>query len=300
MDIPQAMIDAAESHSDEILALAGVTGWDVGLAESGDGLTGDYAIRIYVADLSAAQVPDSYDGFPTNVLEATFALDADTNRYDPLIAGCEIENGDSDDLLGSNGTLGVIVHNTDRDVLCGLTCAHVVCVGNFHAGDQICQPARTAAGPPPPANVIGLLSDFSIENDAAIFEIRESITPTRAILDIGAVAGSRSLPAIDPASLPHVRKRGRTTPLTDGHIIARQRLATTDQNGRTLPPHVTVLAVSPLPFSGRGDSGAAIVDDDAMVLGMHFARSDSDGKYGLAIPWDDLAARFPIEVATGP
>ena len=303
MDIPEEMFVAAEAASDVILALPGVTGWDVGIGESGGELTGDYAIRIYVAGLDqvdTSSFPGDFGGFPVSLVDGGFELDVDSNRYDPLVGGCEIENGQGFNFLGFNGTLGVIVRHTQRNVLCGLTNAHVLCVGNFGVGNAICQPARSGAGFPDPANIVGVLTDWNFDHDCAIFEIPDRLTPTRAIAGIGPVAGSRPLPEIDPNNLTRVRKRGRTTELTFGHVIARQRMVTTDPDGNAVPPHFTVRldrAHSAPPYSAGGDSGSAVVDDANFVLGLHFGRN-SGGTFGMAIPFDDVEACFPIEVAT--
>ncbi|ADP82012.1 serine protease [Pseudofrankia inefficax] len=301
MDVPEEMFEVAEAHSEEILALPDVTGWDVGLAEYGDELSTDYAIRIYVNDLSSVedgQLPTDFDGYPTNILEGRLELDAlpDLARYDPLIAGCEIENGDLD--VGSSGTLGMVVRHTERDVLCGLTCAHVLCFAGYGIGDAVCQPARVAGGSPEPANVIGGLTDWNLDYDCAIFELRESITPELEILEIGPVAGSvLDIPEIDPYNLVKVSKRGRTTGLTWGHIIGYNRIVTWDSSGRRTPAYLLVRLdpACPKPTIGAGgDSGAVLVDDVGRVVGLY--RGHLGDRYGMAIPWKHIAGCLPIDV----
>jgi hypothetical protein len=299
MDIPEEMFESAESYSDQILSLPGVSGWDVGIAEYDGELSSEYAIRIYVDDLRRVdwQYPSDFDGYPTNYLEGQFEFDVDTTRYDPLIAGCQVENGSLD--VSSSGTLGLIVHHRVRDVLCGLTNAHVLCFGNFSRGDSICQPARTSSGPPAPADIVGLLFDWNFDHDCAIFELRESITPDLAMLGLGRVRGSRSVPEVDPNNFLRVSKRGVATGVTSGFIIGRNRISTTDQNGKTMPPHLLVridLASSVPPYSMEGDSGAGVLDDDGYAVGIHVGHYGPP--YGLVIPWGDIAGCFPIDVAT--
>lgn len=303
MDIPEDLFSAAESESDAIMAMPGVTHWDVGVLEQEGELTEDYGIRVYVSDLAAYgdELPSEINGYPTCLIEEEFALDADTARYDPLVAGCEIENGDSYDSLGTSGTLGLIARGLDGDRLFGVTNAHVLCTGDYKVGNQVCQPARTSGGPPAPSNVIGLLYDWSFEHDCAVFEIPQSISPLLEVLQIGTVTGSRPVPEIDPQRLPEVRKRGRTTGLKYGRVIGRNRLAVTDQSGSTTPPCMTIrldVAYSSIPWSQGGDSGAAIVDSANYVVGLHFARADTTGRYGLAIPWQDVRDSLSVEVAT--
>lgn len=303
MDVPEEMFSTAESESETILAMPGVTHWDVGILEQEGELTEDYAIRIYVEDLSAYgdELPGEIGGHPTCLIEERFALDADTARYDPLVAGCEIENGESFGSLGTSGTLGMFARDLSGDRLFGVSNAHVLCTGDYGVGDRICQPGRTTGGPPDPSNVIGQLSGWNFDHDCAIFEIPQSISPLLDVLEIGKVTGSRPVPEIDPYHLTEVRKRGRTTGLKNGLVIGRNRIPTTDQAGGTTPPSLTIRIdqrFSSLPWSQAGDSGAAIVDSAGYVVGLHFARADTTGAYGLAIPWADVRNCLSVEVAT--
>ncbi len=96
MKIPEDMLRAASEVNDELRSRPGVTGVDVGLKEVNGKLTNQFAIRIYVAekktDLPAGQVlPSEINGHRTDVLEATFEVQGDWTRYDPLVGGCAVE-----------------------------------------------------------------------------------------------------------------------------------------------------------------------------------------------------------------
>jgi hypothetical protein len=108
--------------------------------------------------------------------------------------------------------------------------------------------------------------------DCAIASIDDDITKVHEIVDIGAVAGSGEAVVGDA-----VRKRGRTTGLTEGEVIDVASV-TTSSAGHSFTDQLRIAPTADHPrWSNSGDSGSAVVNEDNQVVGIHWGGSDGRG-----------------------
>jgi hypothetical protein len=298
-----AILAAKESVEDELLRRPGVTGVDVGYKYVDGERTEQIAIRVLVANKrnvpEAQAVPETIDGIPTDVIERTFELHADTGRYTPVRGGISIGPCRAIGGFVFTGTLGAIVRDNATGNPMLLSNFHVMCVDNgWSVGDTMAQPSRVDTGSCP-ADVVGTLQRavLSTSVDGAVSSL-SGRTHSCEIVDIGAVAGTAAA-SIGMA----VRKRGRTTGLTHGTVDSISLSVNVDYGdgigNRILTNQIGIAPNTTLnpSFGERGDSGSVVVNASRQVVGLYFAGA-SDGT-GVANPIAAVLSALNISMCTG-
>jgi hypothetical protein len=280
-----------------LLKLEGVTGVDVGFKYAGGKRTDEIAIRVLVKKkksvLEKQTVPAEINGIKTDVIEMEIfplvkskklddaSLLSDATKYSTVKGGISLG---PERVIGGYvyvGTLGCIVKDnvTNNPVL--LSNFHVMCVDSgWHVGDHMCQPGRVDGGVPA-TDRIGDLARAVLSGhvDGAICSLSGRPYDC-SIVDIGDVKGTAA--AVLNAA---VRKRGRTTLLTNGFVDSINATVNIDYGDglgvHTLTNQIGIrpdTATSPK-FSDHGDSGSVVVDANNKVVGLLFAGNTSGYTY---------------------
>jgi hypothetical protein len=222
------------------------------------------------------RIPDSIRGVRTDVIEHGQIKPqvADTNLYNPLFGGCQIQVGNQ------FGTLGCLVYV--GQTLYGLTNQHVVSA----SGNKVYQPTNSKH------NGIGT-SGTSILNqyiDAALIQLdgrtgQAKVLRTPLVNGQCTVVRTRGSYTIRPIDIRgrgyQVKKYGRTTGLTIGFV--------THLDYTVIKPDGSIMYdqifISPewIPFAEAGDSGAVCMDLYGRVVGLFWGVSDS-GDVGGGCP----------------
>jgi len=277
----------------------------IGMKETAGQFEDRLAIFVYVAAKQpmqqvpeAERIPDSVNGYVTDVVVFRPVPTTDVNRYEPMRGGIQISRPvPGNPVLGvvSFGTLGCLVRRRVDGRLLLLTCAHVV----ESLNQKMHQPALGETG----AQVIGVSVDLRtagapLLHDFAVIEPNSLRSLQKSIEGIGPVKGV----AIDAAATLNtvVKKRGARTLLTKGRVR------------RLIPggvPAISLLEISTDPpgqrFAGKGDSGSVVLNEDDDVVGLLYAVPDEDvgpdfSSRGLAIPIETVQATLQIDVAVEP
>ncbi len=262
----------------ELKTIPGVEGVGVGFKETNGRLTDEIVFRVYVREKLPTdavppeqRIPAEIRGIPTDVL--TLSRDQpqdDTEKYRPLKGGIQIGNGS-----GSVGTLGCLAKRNDEEDWVVVSNHHVLMAGDKSLSDDIDagQPdycACCCCG----CNEIGKVLNAAIGGlvDCAIASINADITKVHEIVEIGAVAGSAEAVVGDV-----VRKRGRTTGLTEGEVID-VNYPTTSTAGHSFTDQLRIAPAAGFErWSNSGDSGSAVVNEDNQVVGIHWGGSEGRG-----------------------
>ena len=313
----------------DLLALPGVVGVDIGEKITGGRRTGRLGIVVYVRHkYSAARlrrdqvVPAEIEGVVTDVVaddavlhRALLARDAEfppargAERHDHVLGGISIGPWRSVVLAPPDaprpgeyvivGTLGALVTDrTGNGRIMALTTFHAACVDDAWAvGDEMVHPSR-ADGGTGPADVFGTLCRAALSGsvDGAAILLAPDLFHRPSIVDIGLVTGSAVA-----ARGTVVRKRGRTTGLTTGRIVsvdATVRLDYRDGLGiRTLRDQLRIEAVGGGPIGDYGDSGSAFVDNDNRVVGLYVA-GNAAGTAAFASPIGKVLQELDVDLIT--
>jgi len=275
-----------------------VTGVDVGYKYSNGKRTDEITIRVHVKKKKAKvsekeMIPKTINGIKTDVIEMEvypqmlsqkvedISVFADTTTYSTLKGGISIGPERTINGYVYTGTLGCIAkdNTTNNPVL--LSNFHVMCVdNNWNVGDYMCQPSRVDTGVPGTDRVGAIIrAVLSSKVDGAICSISGRPTDC-SIVDIGDVKGTAS--AVMNAA---VKKRGRTTLLTEGFVDAIN--ATINVNFgpsigvKTFTNQIGIrpdTSVNPK-FSQSGDSGSVVVNSANKIIGLLFAGNDAGYTY---------------------
>lgn len=303
-EVPAELLAAKDAIKDQLMALPGVTGVGVGFEEVGGEPTGRLAIRVFVEskfDVPDDQaIPTDVFGFPTDVVEAVWELEQlpDVTRHDPLVGG--ISGGPCD--LFHGGTLGGVVRANASGRFMMVSNAHVL--GSEPPDETV--PPRRALQPERdpghcPADEIGGIVRSSQADPTAAFTVDAAAIlvdgprPTHPdIVEVGTVRGT----AVPAPGLP-VRKRGRTTGLTFGHIFDVEVDLESDPGGHQLNRQFTVQVDGNLStrWSASGDSGSFVVTADDRVVGLHWG---AGGGLGGANPIHHVERVLDVAVAFKP
>ncbi|MGO1050525.1 hypothetical protein [Crossiella sp. CA198] len=299
-------------HEDTLLDLPGVVAVDIGAQTTGGLRTGRPAIVVSVRVKRPARtvahgqlLPAEIDGVPVDVIEedvllhpALLRADAAPERsgesYPALVGGISVGPCRSIQMVPPQapeageyvtvGTLGLLVAaRADRRRVFGLTNFHIACVDDAWAvGDAMTHPSRVDGGRCP-ADIVGSLASSALSGcvDAALIALTPDRPWRREIAQLGRPGGCA------PALLGSlVRKRGRTTGLTQGVVVSTDVTLCLDYGDslgrRRLRDQIRVTAAEGI-FGDRGDSGAVLVDPDNQVVGLHCAGTLGGGS-GFANP----------------
>ncbi len=300
---------------DDFLERPGVVGVDIGEKVVGGVRTGVPAIVVYVQrKRTSAQftIPPDVLGVPTDVVEDTFFPHhtlawpegvSGAERHELLLGGIGVGPGravrlvppdvpEVDDYLVA-GTLGALVTPRGRRRTMGLTSFHIACVDDAWAvGDPMVHPSRVDGGHPY-RDRIGMLARAALSGtvDAAAILLTTSRV-LAAVVGVGPVAGNGKARVGQ-----RVRKRGRTTALTEGYVASTEAAITLDFGAglgvRTLRDQIRVEG----PFADHGDSGAVLLDDDNRVVGLYCGGSP---KRGFANPIANVLDQLDVDLIVGP
>jgi hypothetical protein len=320
----------------QLFKIPGVNVVGIGGREK-DGLpTGERVIKVFVtkkkpaAELAPAEViPRVFEGVMIDVVEggplrrssdvggapesrSTFP---DINPYDPLRGGVSVA------IEGQNGlgTLGCFLWDrNDSTAIYALTNHHVVAAnGKLSRSRRVLHPGLPDSSVPPPAAIVeqtafGIVAAGGNEaiRDAAIIRLNPFTLWVPYIEDIGFVAGTHTITQAEADSQTYeVRKRGSTTKLTGGVVVAVDSsiphffgvndVEVVVKGAMVIRPKVTAhpdIPAEPGIFADLGDSGSVVVNDDNEVVGLLFG---SDGRpnvsthgSGYATPISTVLRRF--------
>lgn len=303
-----------QKKEDELLAINGVTGVDVGKKIVKGKKTAEDAIRVYVKKKRKnvpdnEKIPEEIDGVKTDVIEATFELHpmavavadierkADTGTYDPLLGGISIGPCGAVGGYVYTGTLGCMVKDRETQEVLMMTNYHVL-AEKWPVGEQVVQPSRVDTGSCPADLVGSLVRSVISENvDGAVARITNR-THNCSIHEIGDVKGKGS------ATVGmNVRKRGRTTGYTHGIVDSIDATVTVpyDHGDQILRNQILidVDTSQSTQFGNSGDSGSVVVDGENKIVGLYFAGT-SDGSLGVANPIDAVLNELNVDLCVKP
>ncbi|MFF0945485.1 hypothetical protein ACFYE2_14840 [Kocuria sp. CPCC 205300] len=254
-------------------------------------------------------IPQEIEGLPTDVVEVgVFTLDQavgspDTSKVRPLEGGIQIQalHGGVDPSTGTLGCFG-LTKEAPRQVVM-LSNAHVLGDSDSHVTDTVGQPAMCSICSTCCSDPVGKVLRFKKTDrvDGALATLDEGVGYAAQIKEIGAVAGVRELSATEAATLAiQVQKRGRTTGHTFGTVRAWipgpfNIMKHDGSVSKVCRDALWIEVRAPSPrYSAPGDSGAAVLDMEKRVVGLHFG--GSDGKVGLACPIQFVTSELEIDI----
>ncbi|QQQ76119.1 hypothetical protein IOD16_34610 [Saccharothrix sp. 6-C] len=299
---------------DDFLSRPGVVGVDLGEKTAGGRATGRLAIVVYVRRKGpAAQfaIPPEVLGVPTDVVEDTFWPHhtiaspegvSGAERHESLAGGIGLgpsravrlvppDVPEVDDYVVA-GTLGALVTPRGRHIVMALTAFHVACVDDAWAvGDPMVHPSRVDGGHPVHDRVGALArAALSARVDAAAI----TLTTPRAraeVVGLGAVTGQARARVGD-----RVRKRGRTTAVTEGVVASTDAVITLDFGvGLGVRRLYDQIRIETPRFADHGDSGAVLLDDANRVVGLYCGGSPDRG---FANPVGPVLDQLDVELIT--
>lgn len=234
----------------------------------------------------------------------------DRKKYRPVNAGCEIG------ILGYPyvGTLGMFVKIFEfrglkligpfASFLPLLRRANLIptykvfALSNSHVSNKditkpkhedITQPGHSTIG-----NKIGTVFDSALITKEGINNIDASLIELENVVVNDGIMGSDKITGIDSCKIGEkVHKRGRTTELTSGEVIAKDVFMTVDYGGSI--GGVVFAGLDMFSYMSKGgDSGSVIVrDEDNKAVSLLFAGSDS---ITLGIPMNRVKKHFQFEI----
>lgn len=306
---------------DEFLARPGVIGVDIGEKIAAGRPTGRAAIVVYVHQKRHSQrfaIPVEVGGVPTDVVEDSFVLHRavissdgveGAERHESLVGGIgvgpcrairfvppDVEVPGDYLVVGTLGAL-VVSRAPARQVM-GLTSFHIACVDDaWSVGDPMAHPSRVDGGHPL-VDQIGSLSraalSGTVDGAALLLARHRHVLPE--VVGLGPVTGSARASV---GSL--VRKRGRTTGLTEGVVASTDAAVSLDfGNGigvRTLRDQIRVQGAPGGRFADHGDSGAVLMDEGNRIVGLYCA-GNAAGTLGFANPVHQVLDQLDVDVLT--
>ncbi|WP_158846923.1 hypothetical protein [Saccharothrix deserti] len=299
---------------DDFLSRPGVVGVDLGEKTVGGRVTGELAIVVYVRRKGpSAQfaIPPDVLGVPTDVVQDSFSPHhtitssegvSGAERHELLLGGIGIgparairfvppDVPEVDDYVVA-GTLGALVTPRRRQLTMALTSFHVACVDDAWAvGDPMVHPSRIDGGHPV-HDRIGALARAALSSRvdaAAIMLTTPHVRPE--VVELGAIAGRA-----DARIGQRVRKRGRTTAVTEGVVASTDAAITLDFGVgigvRTLHDQIRIETSR---FADHGDSGAVLLDDTNHVVGLYCGGSPDRG---FANPIGPVLDQLDVDLLT--
>lgn len=299
---PEGAFEALDSLKGRLGTSARAYRFGVGLKRSGGNVLDEVSLIVYVpkklplSELPAeAHIPPEHQQFRTDVVEARFIPIADPAFYDPLRGGIEISPSGiaiPHGLRVERGTLGCVVRRRSDGARLLLTCAHVASHDDEDGNDlqdavgqNIFQPSDGEST----ATIIGSCVTADFDLDAALIAPNATRSFRSMIQEIGPLAGSGTVNFFDP-----VRKRGRTTGLTSGIVLA----FLPDSSG--IPRTIEFGGFPPGQIVNQGDSGAAVVNSRQEVVGLLKQMTDNTGTNGLATLIAPIQDKFKVDIVAMP
>src|SRR2546423_5115452 len=296
------IIRIKRAAEEELFAIPGVCGVDVGYKYVGGERTDEIVVRVFVEhkrDVPAGErIPESIHGVRTDVQQGGFEELADTKMYRPLIGGISV--GPVRRLDGSTGTLGALVTDNATQGRMALSNHHVFFDGSGSYDVSAAQPSSGDSG-----FIIGSVarSLYDDDVDAAVVRINEIVIPVKCeIADLGQVTGTG-----EPRVGMVVRKRGRTSEWTYGYIDGVDQTYSYKKDG-VPQDRKGQFSVQPDPASGTrvfadgGDSGSVIITAGGQVIGLLYgsnvAPAVDGGRCGVATPIATVLKKMDVSMAT--
>jgi hypothetical protein len=247
------------SHQ-QVLTQLNLVGIGYGTKETGERLTGDMAVRVYVARkieksrLSPTElIPSSIDGVLTDVI----AIGRPRFHSGAALLGESISH-----VRGGAGSIGCLVKKQNDESWYLLSACHVLApAGDAQLGDVILKSEISDAN----AAELARLADFEPLSadegvnrfDAAIARIDRKSDVQNRIPVIGAL----QLPPMNPALFQSARKFGAVSLHTLGVVTDASADVRFVMEGETyFFKDVAQITGAGAPFSDGGDSGAVVVD----------------------------------------
>jgi hypothetical protein len=211
----------------------------------------------------------------------------------PVVMGCSV--GHSDATTAGTGTLGAIVRRQGRWF--ALSNNHVLAVENrARIGDVVLQPGLEDGGSVPQDQFgsveswITLHRDRNNVVDAALANIASTCPCDPTLLRDIVNGQDRHLTGVGPEFLEQgmqVYKNGRTTGARVGQITAFELggLIVGYEMGALAFDNQIEIAGDGNAFSGSGDSGSLIVNEQIQAIGLLFARSSFGGAGGFGLTY---------------
>lgn len=282
--------------------IPGISSIGVGAKETGGEVTFEMAFRVYVEQklpldqlLAAWRIPERIRGFSTDVLTRSVTdVLADDGKYRPLQGGSQVKNqfveGDNDSLAGTIGCL-VRFDSPVQEVL-ALSCEHVLLAGQSSLQVIVGQPRYVTSCCCCTYNQIGKVVNYQKNDmvDCAVAQLDEDIVTEvisnntlNDVIGIGTLTGVAQAVCFEP-----VKKRGRTTELTEGQVVD-----VIFENSQIL---VHPTGASPR-FADRGDSGSVVVNAANRVVGLLWATDAATRTLGVANHIGQVMAAMDILIA---
>jgi len=302
-------VEAKRRAAGLLLAIPGVHAVGVGSKIVGGERTPQTSIRVYVTDKRPLdeippdeRVPREIDGLPTDVVERPRPVEDqvpgipvgtdrdDRAEYRPVRGGVRVARA----AKTTGGTLGCICDVTgDPNTVIGLTNYHVIYKPPAtDANEEVGQPNGQSSSSDSCDDIIGTVLDaeYDVDVDIALIKLRPGTRYLAEIEEAGVVVGIGGLPGLNE----QVTKRGKTSGLTGGivdDVGTDGDLLNADGTVKRHYEDAIQIEANPDPanpgptnFALRGDSGAAYLNAQGRVIGIHFASvPDSGISWGMPI-----------------
>lgn len=307
--------------AERLLALDGVHAVAVG-GKTVDGRpTGELAIRIFTVHKRPLEeipedqrIPPEIEGVPTDVVEEPIPTikqvagidptkqNLDTGEHRPIIGGSQIVR----EGRGGEGTLGCLCRVIgDPKTVIALTCHHVIYkkCSDIPDGEEVGQPTSKDSCSECCSDIFGTVLDSQCDPDVDItlIKLKPETKWVAEVLEMSFITGTHTITDVEAA--PHtyqVRKRGRSSKLSGGHVTDVDQTGTINNHDGTVHRSytgATRIEANPDPanpgattgFSLAGDSGAAVVNDSDEIVGILFGGGVS---IDFMTPIEDVIAKF--------
>jgi hypothetical protein len=256
----------------QLMEYPGVTKVGIGIKETDGQLTGETVFRVYVLEklspdelAPSERIPKEIFGFKTDVvIVRPEEPEDDDSRYRPVKPGCQINRQDS----GEVGTLGLFAHLVADDTIMLVSNHHVIYGSNNSDGSEVGQPNHSTSCcctcGDIAVNVHGIKKNHL---DVGIARLKTGVIRDDRIKQIGMITG-----IADAVAGEAVKKRGRTTELTNGNVTNL-----TMDSGGTKILEIEVKTDNGMErFSRGGDSGSALLNADNEIIGLHKSGNNKD------------------------
>jgi hypothetical protein len=206
---------------------------------------------------------------------------------------------------GATGTFGCMVEDAGGQRFM-LSCNHVIAGINARTCrlDEVWSPGSNDGGSS--TDRVGILHDYrtlaldgkTINTfDAALAEPDSAAAISNSVHTIGNLAGSYAISSVDPLPLP-VKKYGNSSQYTTGNILFQLNFKNTYANGSVGVFYDQLGIVGDVgEFAKQGDSGAVVVEDSNLVVGMIVAVSEGID-LAIASPIEPILGHFGVSIAT--
>lgn len=256
----------------ELMAVPGVTKVGIGIKETEGQLTGETVFRVYVIEKKPSdelapseRIPKEIRGFKTDVIVVRPEYpEDDDSKYRPVKPGGQINRQDSDEV----GTLGFFAHLFSDDSVVLVSNHHVLYGSGGADGKEIGQPMYSSSCCCTCGDIAANVHGINRAHiDVGIARLKSGVARNDRIKQIGMITGIASAVAGEA-----VKKRGRTTELTNGNVTN----LTLDAGGTKILDVEVKTNNGQDRFSRGGDSGSALLNASNQIIGLHKSGNNGD------------------------